>query len=86
VDRLIVSYKSLAIQRNLRVISIGKGGAVKVITESVVEDASLAWLASLGYVVLHGPDIAAGMAGAEKNGVRLGLLHYCSRAQPSAVC
>ncbi len=28
--------------------------------ESVVEDAALAWLESLGYAVLHGPDIAAG--------------------------
>lgn len=29
-------------------------------TESIVEDAALAWLSSLGYTVLHGPDIAAG--------------------------
>ena len=29
-------------------------------TESVVEDAALAWLEALGYAVLHGPDIAAG--------------------------
>jgi type I restriction enzyme R subunit len=36
-------------------------------TESVVEDAALAWLESLGYAVLHGPDIAAGMPGAERN-------------------
>lgn len=34
-------------------------------TESVVEDAALAWLESLGYAVLHGPDIAAGVPGAE---------------------
>lgn len=27
-------------------------------TESIVEDAALAWQASLGYAVLHGPDIA----------------------------
>ena len=27
-------------------------------TESVVEDAALGWLESLGYAVLHGPDIA----------------------------
>lgn len=26
-------------------------------TESVVEDAAIAWLESLGYAVLHGPDI-----------------------------
>jgi type I restriction enzyme R subunit len=36
-------------------------------TESVVEDASLAWLDALGYQVLHGPDIAAGEPGAERN-------------------
>lgn len=27
------------------------------ITESVVEDASLAWLGGLGYAVLHGPEV-----------------------------
>lgn len=27
-------------------------------TESVVEQAPLAWLENLGYAVLHGPDIA----------------------------
>lgn len=31
----------------------------RVFTESVVEDAALAWLESLGYAVLHGPVIAA---------------------------
>jgi type I restriction enzyme R subunit len=30
------------------------------LTESVVEDAALTWLEALGYVVFHGPDIAAG--------------------------
>jgi hypothetical protein len=30
-------------------------------TESIVEDAALAWLEGLGYTVLHGPDIAVGM-------------------------
>src|SRR2546427_12962396 len=35
--------------------------------ESVVEDAALAWLGSLGYVILHGPDIAAGQSGAERS-------------------
>jgi hypothetical protein len=28
-------------------------------TESVVEDAALAWLESLGYTVKHGPEIEA---------------------------
>lgn len=36
-------------------------------TESVVEDAALAWLESLGYSVLHGPDIAVGMPAAERS-------------------
>jgi type I restriction enzyme R subunit len=34
--------------------------------ESVVEDAALSWLDGLGYAVLHGPEIAVGMAGAER--------------------
>jgi len=29
-------------------------------TESVVENATLAWLESLGYAFLHSPDIATG--------------------------
>jgi hypothetical protein len=29
-------------------------------TESVVEEAALAWLESLGYAVKHGPEIAPG--------------------------
>ncbi len=36
-------------------------------TESVVEDAALAWLDALGYAVLHGPDIATGEPGAERS-------------------
>ena len=36
-------------------------------TESIVEDAALAWLDSLGYKVLHGPDIAAGEPFAERS-------------------
>ena len=36
-------------------------------TESIVEEATLAWLEALGYSVLHGPDIAAGEPGAERN-------------------
>src|SRR5450759_3860480 len=34
--------------------------------ESVVEDAALAWLSDLGYAILHGPEIAIGMPGAER--------------------
>jgi len=34
--------------------------------ESVVEDAALAWLDDLGYAILHGPEIAVGMPGAER--------------------
>ncbi|MBK7251597.1 MAG: type I restriction endonuclease subunit R [Gammaproteobacteria bacterium] len=36
-------------------------------TESVVEEATLAWLQALGYGVLHGPDIAAGEPAAERS-------------------
>ena len=36
-------------------------------TESIVEDAALAWLQALGYAVLHGPDIASGEPGAERS-------------------
>ena len=32
-------------------------------TESIVEEATLAWLEALGYSVLNGPDIAAGEPG-----------------------
>ena len=35
-------------------------------TESVVEDAALAWLESLGYSVIHGPDMAFGELAAER--------------------
>ena len=35
--------------------------------ESEVEQAALAWLESLGYVVLHGPEIAQGEATAERS-------------------
>ncbi len=36
-------------------------------TESIVEQAALAWLEALGYSVLHGPAIAAGQRGAERS-------------------
>ena len=36
------------------------------ITESIVEEATLAWLEALGYFVLHGTEIAAGERGAER--------------------
>ncbi len=39
----------------------------KDFSESVVEQAALAWLEALGYAVLHGPDIAFGEPAAERN-------------------
>lgn len=36
------------------------------LTESVVEDAALAWLRDLGYLALYGPDVAAGELAAER--------------------
>jgi type I restriction enzyme R subunit len=35
-------------------------------TESLVEEAALAWLEGLGYAVRHGPDIAVVESGAER--------------------
>ena len=37
------------------------------ITEADVEAAALAWLENLGWGVAHGPDIAPGSAGAERD-------------------
>ena len=36
------------------------------VTESVVEDAALAWFESLGYMVKHGPEIAPGELSADR--------------------
>jgi type I site-specific restriction-modification system R (restriction) subunit len=36
-------------------------------TESVIEDAALAWLEAAGWAVLHGPDIAPASPGAERD-------------------
>ena len=36
------------------------------VSESVIEQAVLAWLESLGYTILYGPEIAAGEPGAER--------------------
>jgi len=35
-------------------------------SESVVEQAALAWLESIGYLILFGPEIAPGMPAAER--------------------
>ncbi|MGB8369727.1 MAG: type I restriction endonuclease subunit R [Limisphaerales bacterium] len=49
-------------------------------TESVVEDAALAWLGELGFVVLHGPEIAPGELAAERTSLGDGLLPKRLRA------
>ena len=36
-------------------------------TESIVEEAALAWLHGLGWTVAHGPEIAVGIPGAERS-------------------
>lgn len=43
-----------------------QGHTMTALTESVVEDAALAWLGALGYTVLHGAAIAQGEPGAER--------------------
>jgi type I restriction enzyme R subunit len=40
---------------------------LSVFTESVVEEAALAWLEGLGYTILHGPEIAPGEPFAERD-------------------
>jgi type I restriction enzyme R subunit len=45
-------------------------------TESILEDAALAWLESLGYAVLHGSDIAAGEPGAKQTGIGEVVMPY----------
>lgn len=40
---------------------------MQAFTESVVEEAALGWLKALGYAVLHGPDMAVRMPGAERS-------------------
>ena len=42
------------------------GDALTRITESVVEDAALDWLDSLGWNIAHGPDIAPDTLAAER--------------------
>ena len=39
----------------------------RAFTESIVEDAALAWLEGLGYAVLHGPEVAVGEPAAERS-------------------
>ena len=44
-----------------------QSGTLTTITESNVEEASLAWLEGLGWQAAHGPDIAPGVPGAERS-------------------
>jgi hypothetical protein len=55
-------------------------------TESVVEDATLGWLADLGYEVRYGPDLAVGMPGAERSDPLMSLSCGTSRQLPSECC
>jgi type I restriction enzyme R subunit len=41
------------------------------LTESVVEDAALAWLEALGYAVLRSPEIAVSDAGTERDNMAI---------------
>jgi type I restriction enzyme R subunit len=43
-------------------------------SENTVEDAALAWLKDLGYSILHGPDIAPGEKGAERESYEVPFL------------
>ena len=52
--------------------------------ESVVEDAALAWLESLGWRVVHGPDIAPETPAAERAGYGEVVLARRQRTTPHA--
>ena len=43
---------------------------MSMFTESIVEEAALAWFEQLGYEVVHGPDIAPGQPAAERDDYR----------------
>ena len=48
-------------------------------TESIVEDAALAWLEGLGWTVKHGPEIAPDTPGAERRDYAQVGLERCLR-------
>ncbi len=55
------------------------------LTESVVEEAALAWLKALGYPIVHGPEIAPGELVAElKDSSQTFLEGYQSETLPGA--
>ena len=45
-------------------------------TESVIEQAALAWLESMGYLILSGPEIAPGEISAERDNYGQVVLEY----------
>ena len=53
------------------------------ITEADVEEASLAWLADLGWGVAHGPDIAPETPNAERDDYGQVVLEYGGCGTPS---
>ncbi|MGH8678613.1 MAG: type I restriction endonuclease subunit R [Burkholderiales bacterium] len=56
------------------------------VTESVIEQAALAWLESLGYAVLHGPAIAAGEPAAERSDPNYRDVVLDGRLRQALVC
>ena len=50
--------------------------------ESVVEEAALVWLGTLGWSVAHGPDLAPGMPGAERDSCCAAVLEREREVQP----
>ena len=59
--------KSQSIRRAEFPSAKGEGAGVTIFTESIVEEAALAWIEALGYAVLHGPDIAVGESASERS-------------------
>jgi len=47
------------------------------INESAIEDVALGWFSSIGYTILHGPEIAAGELFAEPQSYQKAMLFHC---------
>lgn len=50
-----------------------------MLTESHVEEAALEWFGELGYAFVHGPEMAPGEAGAERDSFGETVLEGCLR-------
>jgi hypothetical protein len=55
----VIEFNILSYLRPKKAIAVrGEGVESRKFTESVVEEAALAWLEAKGWTILHGPEIA----------------------------